>query len=210
MNRDAYSRYGEKLDGVPARLAPLDRALQIIVPKAVHIEILVLKLQSGRARHLGVNKMSSSLRRTCFCDSMISDVYAFVTQRPDCAKGRAQGRHQTKLLLLFPATELFKDMCLALFGALPKTRDGNWFLLVIVYRFATLTGMVPVGHEDAETVVPALLDTLVASYGPLETLLTDNGPQLTSVNYGTVRGMLGIGHTSSTNYHPQTQRELEE
>jgi len=57
---------------------------------------------------------------------------------------------------------------------------GNRYLLVMVDRFFKLTGVVERPREDAETVASAFFDTWVASYGPPETLLTDNEPQLTS------------------------------
>jgi len=50
----------------------------------------------------------------------------------------------------------------------------------MVDRFSKLTRVVALPREDAETVASAFCDTWVASYGPPDTLLTDNGPQLTS------------------------------
>lgn len=49
----------------------------------------------------------------------------------------------------------------------------------------------------------------MASYGPPDTLLTDNGPQLVSVYFRGFCRMLGIHHLTSTAYHPQTQGQVE-
>lgn len=100
-------------------------------------------------------------------------------------------------------------MCLDLLGPFPMTGNGNRFLFIIVDRFTKLTPVVPIGHEDAETVVSAFLDTWIASDGSPETLLTDNGPQLTWVHFRAVCEMLRILHIRSTKYHPQSQGQVE-
>lgn len=120
-----------------------------------------------------------------------------------------QGRRRTNYLKLFPATEPFTEVCLDLLGPLPETSNGNVYLLVIVDRFTKLTRVVPFAREDADTVVSAFLDTWVASYGPPDTLLTDNGPQLASTHFRGGCGMLGIKHVTSTTDHPQTQGQVE-
>ena len=209
MNRNPKSRFGETPDGLLVRLAPLDRAVQIIGPKALQKEVLTLEHEPGHAGHPGVNKMYTSMRRSFYWDTMVADVASFVSNCPSCAKGKVQGRRRTNLLRLFPATDPFTDVCLDLLGPLPETANGNEYLLVIVDRFTKLTRVVPIPNQDAETVVSAFLDTWVASYGPPDTLLTDNGPQLTSVHFRGVVGMLGIRHITSTTYHPQTQGQVE-
>lgn len=209
MNSNANSRYGETPEGLLIRLAPLDRAVQMVVPKSLQREVMTLEHEPGHAGHPGVNKMYASMRRVFYWESMVADVYAFVTDCPACAKGKVQGRRRTNYLKLFPATEPFTEVCLDLLGPLPETSNGNVYLVVIVDRFTKLTRVVPIAREDADTVVSAFLDTWVASYGPPDTLLTDNGPQLASTHFRGVCGMLGIKHVTSTTDHPQTQGQVE-
>lgn len=209
MNRSQDSRFRETPEGLLVRLAPLDRAVQILVPRALRDEVLHLEHKPAHAGHPGVNQMYTSLRRHFYWDSMITDVYAYVADCPGCAKGRAQGRRRTNPLRLFPASEPFTDVCLDLLGPLPVTSYGNRHLFVMVDRFTKLTRVVPLSSDDSDTVVSAFLDTWVASYGPPETLLTDNGPQLMAVHFRGVCGMLGIKHVISTTYHPQTQGQVE-
>lgn len=209
MDQNVNSRYGETPEGLLVRLAPLDRAVQIVVPKALQQEVLSLEHEPGHAGHPGMNKMYTSMRRVFYWESMVADVHAFVSNCSSCSKSRVQGRRRTNPLKLFPATEPFKDVCLDLLGPLPWTVNRNRYLLVIVDRFTKLTRVVPIGSQDAAVVASAFLDTWVASYGPPETLLTDNGPQLASTYFRGVCGLLGIKHVTSTTYHPQTQGQVE-
>jgi len=55
-------------------------------------------------------------------------------------------------------------------------------------RFTKLTRAIPLRDATALTVLSAFIDTWVAAYGILESVLTDNGPQFASVYY---QGILG-------------------
>jgi len=86
---------------------------------------------------------------------------------------------------------------------------GNRYLLVMVDRFYKLTRVVAIPREDAETVASAFCDTWVASYGPPDIHLTDNGPQLTSTLFQGDYRLMGTTNLYSTTYHPQTQGQVE-
>ena len=189
--------------------APLDRAAQVYVPKSLRMEILTVKHAPAHAGHPGANKMYVSMRRFIYWESMVADMYAYVANCGTCAKGRVGGRRRTNPLMLFPPTEPLSVVCLDLLGPLPKTAMGNWYLLVMVDRFPQLTRVVAIPREDAETVASAFCDTWVASYGPPDTLLTDNGPQLTSTLFQGVCRLMGITNVYSTTYHPQSQGQVE-
>jgi len=79
----------------------------------------------------------------------------------------------------------------------------------MVDRFSKLTRVSALSREDAEAVASAFCDTWVASYGPPDTLLTDNGPQLTSTLFRGVFQLMEITDLYSTTYHPQTQGQVE-
>eukprot|EP00170_Pyropia_yezoensis_P000369 contig_2095_g370 len=153
--------------------------------------------------------MYTSLGWAFYWKSMIADVHMFVLNCAACSKRKVRGKRRTNPLKLFPASEPFTDVCLDVLGPLPETACGNEYLLVNVDRFTKLVRVVPMHREDSETVASASSDTWVASYGPPDTLLTDNGHQLTSVHFQGVCRMLGIKHLTSTTYHPQTQGQVE-
>jgi len=79
----------------------------------------------------------------------------------------------------------------------------------MVDRFSKLRRVVELPRKDAETVASAFCDSWVASYGPPDTLPTDNGPQLTSTLFQGVCRLMGITNLYSTTYHHQTQGQFE-
>jgi len=209
MDRNAHSRYSENAQDLLVRRAPLDRATQVYVPKSLRMEILTLEHAPTHAGLPGANKMYVAMRRFFYWESKVADVYDYVANCGTCAKGSVGGRRRTNSLRLFPPTEPLSAVCLDLLGPLPKTAMGNRYLLVMVDRFSKLTRVVALPREDAETVASAFCDTWVASYGPPDTLLTDNGPQLTSKLFQGVFRLIGITNLYSTTYHPQTQGQVE-
>lgn len=208
MDRNTHSRFGESPEGLLVRLSPLDRAVQVYVPVPLRQEVLRLEHDPAHAGHPGMNKMYTSMRRTYYWESMAADVYTYVAQCAACSRRTVGNRRRTNLLRLFPAAHPFTDVTLDLLGPLPVTKAGNRFLLVIVDRFTKMTRVTPMPREDAETVASAFCDTWVASYGPPNTLLTDNGTQLTSNYFRGVCNMMGIRTKTSTTYHPQTQGQV--
>jgi len=208
MDRNAQSRFSENEQGLLVRRAPLDRATQVYVPKAARTEILTLKRAPAHARHPGANTLYVSMRRFFYLESMVADVYDYVAHFGTCAKGRVGGRRQTNPLRLYPPKVPLSAVCLALLGPLPKTMVGNRYLLVMVDRFSKLTLVAALSQEDAEAVASAFCDTWVAFYGPRDTLLTDNRPQLTSTVFQGVCRLIGITNLYSATYHPQTQGQV--
>jgi len=209
MDLNAHSRYSENAQGLLVLRAPVDRATQVYVRKSLRMEILTVEHAPAHAGHPGANKMYVSMRRFFYWESMVADVYAYVANCGTCAKGRVARRRRTNPLRLFPPTEPLSAVCLHLLGPLPKTAIGNRYLLVMVDRFSKLTRVVAIPREDAETVASAFCDTWVASYRPPDTLLTDNGPQLTSTLFQGVCRLMGITNLYSTTYHPQTQGQVQ-
>jgi len=152
MDRNAQSRFSEIEQGLLVRRAPLDRATQVYVPKALRTKILTLEHAPAHAGHPGANKMYVSMRRFFYWESMVADVYDHVAHCGTCAKGRVGSRRRTNPFRLFPPKEPLAAVCLDLLGPLPKTRVGNRYLLVMVDRFCKLTRVAALSHENAEAV----------------------------------------------------------
>jgi len=210
MDRNSHSRYSENAQGLLFQRAPLDQATQVYVPKSPRTEILTLEHAPAHAGHPGATKMYVSMRRIFYWEFMVANVYAYVANCGTCAKGRVGGSRRTNRLRLFPPTEALSAVCLGLLRPLPKTAMGNRYLLVMVDRFAKLTRVVALPREDAETVASAFCNTWVVSYGPPDTLPTDNGPQKTSTLFQEVFRLMGSTKLCSRTYYPRTPGQVEQ
>jgi hypothetical protein len=126
-----------------------------------------------------------------------------------CAKNRVTERKRTSFLKLFPASGPLEFVAMDILGPLPKTEQGNRFLLVISDRFSKLTPTVPLRTITALGVAKAFCDTRVFSYGPPRYLLTDNGTQFNAKVFLAFCRELGSAKIFATAYHPQTNGQVE-
>ena len=167
-------------NGLLVRVAPLDGATKVYVPTHMRDGVMMREHYPPQAGRPGAKTMYTSMRRWFYWESMVVDVYAFVTNCTQCARNRVGKRRKTNYLKTFPPTEPLTDLCRYLLGPLPRTAAVNEYLLVIVDRFSKMTRAISLERIDAETIAAAFLDDWVAAYGPPATVLSDNGPQFRS------------------------------
>lgn len=94
-------------------------------------------------------------------------------------------------------------------GPLPKTMEGNRFMVVIKDRYNKITKEFPTTKTYAITVARIFLKLWVANYGIRFRLLTDNGPQFASKFFVAVCSTLWVNNSTVTEYHPQTNGKAE-
>ena len=110
---------------------------------------------------------------------------------------------------LFPATTPLESVAIDILGPLPKSTDGHLFILFIFDRFTKLTQIVPLKSVKAYDVAVAFVNEWVFKYGPLRTLLSDNGSQFVSLFFQRVCLVMYIMSSFTTTCHPQTNGQSE-
>ena len=66
---------------------------------------------------------------------------------------------------LFPATGPLEFLGMDLLGPLPRTHQGNEYVLVITDRFTKLCRSIPLRNNKAVTVATVFLDLWIYAYG---------------------------------------------
>jgi len=110
---------------------------------------------------------------------------------------------------LFPATEPLTEVNVEILGPLPTSRARNRYVLVFTDRFSKVVRCVALMKITAVSVASALVEVWVASYGPPDVILSDQGSQFMSKFFLSVCRTLGIEPRASTPYHPQTNGQVE-
>jgi len=140
---------------------------------------------------------------------MVVDIYKHEEQCPACAKNLLSERRHTSTMKLFLALGPFSGLAMDLLGPLTTCRGGHKHVLVTCDRLTKLTRAIPLRDATALTVSSAFIDTSVAAYGIPDSVLADNGPQMASVYYQGILGLLGIVSKYTSSYHPQTNAQVE-
>jgi len=209
MDQNTQSRFSETKEGLLARVAPLDGAVQVYVPFSLLQDLLRLEHDVVRAGNPGVIRMYATIRRHYYWESMAADVYDWVASCASCARNRIGTRRRTAMLKLFPATDPFASLSMDLLRPLTETKTGNVFFLIIVDRFSKLVRAVPLAGITATDVSSAFCRDWTSVYGPPDTVLTDNGPQFASLFFQGVCNLMGIRSLYTSTYHPQTNGQVE-
>lgn len=182
---------------------------QLVVPHKHRAKLLDLAHFPTTEGHPGSNRMYYSMRRRFYWPSMATDAYGVVTRCAACAQSRLALRRHTAPMRLFPSTEPLTEVNVDILGPLPKSLSRNRYILVFTDRFSKVVRCVALRKITAVTVASALIEVWVASYGPPDILLSDQGSQFMSKFFLAVCRSLGIETRESTPYHPQTNGQVE-
>ena len=195
--------------GLIVRLAPVDGARQVIIPKSLRARALHLAHHTPVAGHPGVSRQYYTMRRSMYWPSMIADVRSCASRCDACARERVKLRTHQAPLKLFPANAPLEYVAVDILGPLPRASSGHRFILVMTDRFSKLTRAVAMRTCTALAVSKAFLEYWVFAYGAPTQLLTDNGSQFASGLFAFTCSHLGVRNMFTTTYHPQTNGQAE-
>lgn len=87
---------------------------------------------------------------------------------------------------------------------LPKTDDGNKYILVISDYFTKWTDAYPLRNFEALTVAEVIAEQFIAKWGVLEIIHSDQGRQYESRLFKELCDLLGTRQTRTTAFHPKS------
>jgi hypothetical protein len=106
--------------------------------------------------------------------------------------------------------ELFKQFATDYVGPLPVASSGaNKYILVGMEMFSRWPMAVPCKRADAMTAATFLYEEIFTKFGPLTTILTDNGKHFANQVLEEYIKIVKAKHKFSTSYHPETSGMVE-
>jgi len=132
------------------------------------------------AAHPGMNGMNCTIRKTYYWPSDVTNIRTTITKSTMCAQNRLALRQYGTPLTFFNATKHLTEFSVDIFGPPPASKKANRFIRVITDRFAKLTNSVALRRITAMYVASANIDAWVSADGPLDRILSDQGPQFMS------------------------------
>lgn len=116
--------------------------------------------------------------------------------------------HQ-RLLILFRPEDPLEFLAMEILGPLPKTRNGNRFVIFITDRFSNLTRGTPTKRTTPKHVAEVILEAGVVSHGIPDRLLTDNGPECARKLFNAACVALRNQLPTTAAYHSQNNGHTE-
>ena len=159
--------------------------------------------------HDGVQRTYQALTENYYWPNMMPEVTSFVRQCKTCASVKVTGtahvgKHQT-----FYADRPFEIVHMDLVGPLPTTDEGYKYILTMMDSFSGIIQAIPLYESSSNEVCDAILQYWIPYYGRMDIILTDNGGQFRGDLMTALRTLFGIKALFTTEYHPQTNGQLE-
>ncbi|XP_055527688.1 uncharacterized protein K02A2.6-like [Wyeomyia smithii] len=176
-----------------SHIDPSDAYLQVQVDAASQPPLFLL-LDKG---HSGVERMRSVARQYVYWPNIDEEVAILVRSCDECASVAKTDR-KTNLESWPAPTKPWQKLHLDFAGPM----DGNFFLILV----DSYTKWPEVVRTEKITTPETLriLRGMFARYGNPETLVTDNGTQLTSSGFEAFGNARSIIHLKTALYHPQS------
>ncbi|KAL1022407.1 hypothetical protein UPYG_G00026550, partial [Umbra pygmaea] len=160
--------------------------------------------------HPGINRTKAFLCRRFWWPTVHDDVRSFVSACPTCALNKGSTQPSSGLLhpLSIPRCP-WSHVCLDFVTGLPPS-DGNTVILTVVDRFTkfalylSLTKL-PTAKEMADILVKEVFH----QYGLPVDVVSDRGPQFTSVVWREFCRAIGATVSLSSGFHPQSNGQAE-
>jgi transposase InsO family protein len=120
----------------------------------------------------------------------------------DCAAGGAVAP------IPVPARR-FSHIHVDLVGPLPRSADGYSYLFTAVDRSTRWLEAIPLKDMSTASCADALIGGWVSRFGVPSLITSDRGTKFTSAEWEALCNKLGVTHTTTTSYHPQSNGLVE-
>ena len=193
MNRDNFYLKGEVLW---KKGEPNDR---IVVPQSLQKCILSLNHDLPLTGHAAVDRTLAKLNMKYYWHGMTVDVQAYIANCAICNRNKKTGRKGRHPMIVYHAGVPMEQIHLDFLGPLPKTQQGNEYILVIVDQFTKWVECIPLPSQTAEVTARAAVNEFFCRFGcPLQ-IFTDQGCNFESNLFVQMCKLLNI-HKAKTTY----------
>jgi transposase InsO family protein len=140
---------------------------------------------------------------------MSSDVNAWCRECTACHRAKVTRQPPAAVQPIPVPAARFTHIHVDLVGPLPTSADGYVYLFTIIDRSTRWLEAIPLRSMDTSACVDALITGWIARFGVPSVLTSDQGRQFCSALWASMCSLLGVDHSRTTAYHPQSNGMIE-
>ncbi|MCP4237928.1 MAG: transposase family protein, partial [Aestuariibacter sp.] len=182
--------------------------LQLVVPNSLVPTVLMYLHDADAAGHPGKSRCLTEARAKYYWVGMENDIASHVDQCLSCARHKGTVESPAPLLA-YPAPDLPWESVSIDLLSLPRSTQGNCYLLVCVDRFSRFIVMSPIPNKSAEVVAHALVTDLILPFTAPRVILSDNGAEFNNAVLVEICAMFKIKQCFTASYHPSSNGLVE-
>lgn len=160
--------------------------------------------------HQGVNRTYQRISRQYHWKGMRQMIKQYILSCVNCQSSKSTNRTiKEPMVITTTASRPFEKIFMDIVGPLPKSHNGNVFILTLQDDLSKFAWATPMINHEANTVAYHFVTQFVCLHGLPQNLVTDCGTEFLSKVFKEVCHLLKIKQTSTTPYHPQSNGSLE-
>ena len=157
--------------------------------------------------HFGTEIMFNKIRTRYYWPQMYENIREYVKNCDSCQR---RGKPQThQLLHPIPVHSPFYQIGIDFVGPLPKTSNGNKYIIVAMDYLTKWPEAKAVPRATAEETEKFIYEDIICRHGCPQKILTDRGTHFNNQIIDRLTKRFEIKHLLSTPYHPQTNGLVE-
>ena len=161
-----------------------------------------------RVSHPGKRASRRLISRSFVWEFLSKDVNLWAQSCLDCQRSKIQTHVKSPVLHIPVPGRRFSHIHVDLVGPLPQS-NGFSYLFTIIDRSTRWPEAVPLQSTTAEECAKVLLRSWIPIFGVPAVITSDRGAQFTSSVWSALCKFLGIVHSPTTSFHPQSNGIVE-
>lgn len=160
--------------------------------------------------HQGIARTYQRISQQYHWKGMRQMIKNYILSCATCQLNKTTNRTiKEPMVITTTASRPFEKIFMDIVGPLPKSYNGNVFILTLQDDLSKFAWAAPMVNHEASTVAFHFVTQFVCLHGLPQNLVTDCGTEFLSKVFKETCQLLKIKQTSTTPYHPQSNGSLE-
>lgn len=178
--------------------------LQLVIPTDKREFLLRLAHEDPiYGAHQGIKKTRRKLA-DYYWEGIYTDVERHVRSCNICQQTKARKTKPFGLLIPIKTAAIFDRIHIDIVGPITETLRGNKYVITMIDAFSRYGMAKACPAVSADDIIRFLYEEVIQRHGPPKFIVTDNGTQFKSERFQAVVKRLDIKHSTTCEYHPQS------
>ena len=154
--------------------------------------------------HGGFIRTIEKIKSWCWWNTCVNDAKNYCKACRTCKMNKFHLEKPIPILSHPPVNKVFERLHIDLVGPLPKTSNGNKYIMTCIDAFSRYAICTALPNKMMSTVARAFVDEVIAAYGPISSLYSDRGLEWTGSDFRNAVKSLGVTQSFTTSFCPQS------
>ena len=183
--------------------------IRLVTPAPLRKAVFNFLHSSRPAGHLGYDRTLARIRNEFFWHGQAADIKRWCSWCVECQAAKPGRRPRRAPLQQEPVGMPLERMAVDIVGPLPRTKNDNLYIVVIVDYFTKWAEAFPIPDKQTYTVAEVVVTEVVSRLGTPLRLHSDQGGEFESRLFSVICELLGVGKTRTAPYRPQSDGLVE-